>query len=112
VSISEQERHHQKRNTTAPLDMTLCCVLAPDFPDPGRAPMSREKQVQLGLQAAAKVYQQMPVLPDSSPETQYIQSLGKRLVAVIPKDRTCHTNSTLWRKKKSTPLRFRAGRCL
>src|ERR1700675_836886 len=61
---------------------------AADFPDPGHAPMSRAKQEQLGLQAAAQVYQQVPVLPDSSPETQYIQALGKRLVAVIPKDRT------------------------
>src|ERR1700732_3836668 len=60
---------------------------APDFPDPGHAPMSRAKQEQLGLQAAAQVYQQVPVLPDSSPETQYIQALGKRLVAVIPNTR-------------------------
>jgi beta-barrel assembly-enhancing protease len=60
----------------------------PDFPDPGRTRMSRDQQVKLGLQAAAQVYQQMPVLPDSSPETQYIQALGKRLVATIPKDRT------------------------
>jgi len=50
-------------------------------------PRSHERE-KLGLQAAAQVYQQMPVLPDSSPETQYIQSLGKRLVAVIPADRT------------------------
>ena len=50
--------------------------------------MSRAQQQKLGLQAAAQVYQQMPALPDSSPETQYIQALGKRLVAVIPKDRT------------------------
>jgi beta-barrel assembly-enhancing protease len=68
--------------------LAFAVTSAPDFPDPGRAPLSREKQIQLGLQAAAQVYQQMPVLPDSSPETQYIQSLGKRLVAVIPKDRT------------------------
>lgn len=60
----------------------------PDFPDPGHPRMSRAQQEKLGLQAAAQVYQQMPVLPDSSPETQYIQALGKRLVAVIPKDRT------------------------
>jgi hypothetical protein len=60
----------------------------PDFPDPGHPRMSRDQQIKLGLQAAAQVYQQMPVLPDSSPETQYIQALGKRLVAVIPKDRT------------------------
>ena len=60
----------------------------PEFPDPGHSRMSRAQQGKLGLQAAAQVYQQMPVLPDSSPETQYIQALGKRLVAVIPKDRT------------------------
>jgi hypothetical protein len=46
--------------------------------------MSRDNQRALGLQAAAHVYQQMPILPDSSPETQYIQQLGKKLVATIP----------------------------
>ena len=46
--------------------------------------MSRDQQRQLGLQAAAQVYQQMPVLPDSSPETQYIRQLGQKLVATIP----------------------------
>ncbi|HZP34280.1 MAG TPA: M48 family metalloprotease [Candidatus Acidoferrales bacterium] len=69
--------------------LTVLAVTAPPpFPDPGRAPMSRDQQEKLGLQAATQVYQQMPVLPDSSPETQYIQALGNRLVAVIPKDRT------------------------
>ena len=56
----------------------------PQLPDPGKAPMSREQQEQLGFQTAAQVYQQMPVLPDSSPETQYIRQLGQRLVATIP----------------------------
>jgi len=60
----------------------------PELPDPGHPHMSRAQQQKLGLQAAAQVYQQMPVLPDSSPETQYIQALGKRLVAVIPRDRS------------------------
>jgi len=46
--------------------------------------MSRDQQRQLGLKAAAQVYQQMPVLPDSSPETQYIRRLGQKLVATIP----------------------------
>jgi hypothetical protein len=46
--------------------------------------MSRDKQRELGLQAAAQVYQQMPVLPDNSPETQYIRQLGQKLVATIP----------------------------
>lgn len=56
----------------------------PEFPNPGNAHMSRDKQHSLGLQAAAQVYQQMPVLPDSSPETQYIRQLGQKLVATIP----------------------------
>jgi len=56
----------------------------PEFPNPGNAHMSRENQQALGLQAAAQVYQQMPVLPDSSPETQYIRQLGQKLVATIP----------------------------
>ena len=46
--------------------------------------MSRDQQRQLGLQAAAQVYQQMPVLPDSSPETRYVRQLGQKLVATIP----------------------------
>lgn len=38
----------------------------------------------MGSQVAAQVYQQMPVLPDTSPETVYIRKLGKKLVATIP----------------------------
>jgi len=56
----------------------------PQLPNPGNAPMSREQQMQLGFQAASRVYQQMPVLPDSSPETQYIRKVGKKLLATIP----------------------------
>ncbi|HMK31452.1 MAG TPA: M48 family metallopeptidase [Terriglobales bacterium] len=57
---------------------------SPEFPDPGNAHMSRDDQRALGMQAAAQVYQQMPVLPDSSPETLYIRQLGQKLVATIP----------------------------
>ena len=46
--------------------------------------MSHEDQIKLGFQAAQQVYQQMPVLPDNSPETQYIRKLGEKLVAQIP----------------------------
>src|SRR5271166_1024647 len=56
----------------------------PEFPNPGNPGMSREDQRQLGLQAAAQVYKQMPVLPDSSPQTQYVRQLGQKLVATIP----------------------------
>jgi len=64
--------------------LAFTAVVAPQLPDPGKAGMSRQQQVQMGFQAASQVYQQMPVLPDSSPETQYIRKLGKRLVATIP----------------------------
>jgi len=56
----------------------------PQLPNPGKAPLTRQQQIDLGLKAAAQVYQQMPVLPDNSAETQYIRRLGAKLVAVIP----------------------------
>jgi beta-barrel assembly-enhancing protease len=56
----------------------------PVFPNPGKTSMSREQQRALGMEAAAQVYQQMPVLPDDSPESQYIRQLGQKLVATIP----------------------------
>ncbi len=60
----------------------------PTLPDPGTTGMNRQQQQQLGLQAMGEVYKQMPVLPDSSPETQYIQHLGRKLAGVIPADRS------------------------
>ncbi len=59
---------------------------SPVLPDPGQPGMNRQQQEQLGLQAAGEVYQQMPVLPDSSPATRYVQELGRKLQAVIPSD--------------------------
>ncbi len=62
----------------------LASVPAPELPDPGKAPLSKQQQEQLGMQATAEVYKQMPVLPDNSPQTQYIRKIGQRLVSVIP----------------------------
>ncbi len=59
-------------------------TVAPQLPDPGSVSISKEQQVQLGRQAMAEVYKQMPVLPDSSAQTQYIRQLGKKLTSVIP----------------------------
>lgn len=56
----------------------------PQLPVPPKVSMSRNDQRKLGLEAAAEVYKQMPVLPDSDPLTQYVQRLGKRLVKQIP----------------------------
>ena len=66
----------------------LAAAGMPELPDPGQPRMTRDQQTQLGLQAAGQVYSQMPVLPDSSPETKYIQALGQRLYTTIPADRS------------------------
>jgi beta-barrel assembly-enhancing protease len=63
---------------------SLAQSTAPTFPNPGNAHMSRDSQRTLGLKAASQVYQQMPILPDNSPETQYVRQLGHKLVATIP----------------------------
>jgi len=61
----------------------------PQLPDPGSASgMTKQEQEQAGLQAMAEVYKQMPVLPDSSSVTQYVQQLGRRLVPAIPQDQS------------------------
>ena len=54
--------------------------------------MSRDDQRNLGRQVAAEVYQQMPVLPDNSPETQYIRQLGKKLVATMEDSLRLHAH--------------------
>ncbi|UWZ82620.1 M48 family metalloprotease [Occallatibacter riparius] len=87
-------RFARNRTLIGTLAFSMVVLLAgaqaggPVLPDPGNPHMSKDQQQQLGLQAAGQVYQQMPVLPDSSPETQYIRKLGMRLVAQIPPDRS------------------------
>jgi len=56
----------------------------PELPPPGNPGMSRPDQEKLGLETANEVYKQMPVLPDSSPETHYVKQLGAKLVRQIP----------------------------
>jgi Zn-dependent protease with chaperone function len=73
---------------TQPFALMAEGTSTPALPDPGTTGMNRQQQQQLGLQAMGEVYKQMPVLPDSSPETQYVQHLGKKLAAVIPADRS------------------------
>ena len=60
----------------------------PTFPDPGKTSMTKDEQQALRLEVAAQVYQQMPVLPDNSPESPYVRSLGQKLVATIPQQCT------------------------
>jgi Zn-dependent protease with chaperone function len=59
-------------------------VSTPQLPNPGDTGVSKQQQEQIGRQAMGEVYKQMPVLPDSSPETEYIRRLGAKLLAGIP----------------------------
>jgi hypothetical protein len=45
---------------------------------------TQEREITEGKKAAAQVYKTMPVLPDSSPITQYIQQLGAKLAQNAP----------------------------
>lgn len=63
-------------------------VSAPQLPDPGDTGVTKTQQEQIGAQAVAEVYKQMPVLSDSSPETRYVQQLGSKLKRVIPEQGT------------------------
>src|SRR6476659_5981587 len=89
----------QRKLSTRVLALALTVLIAqpfalmaqsssPQLPDPGSPGMTKEQQQQLGVQAMGEVYKQMPVLPDSSPETRYIQQLGRKLQTVIPADKS------------------------
>lgn len=59
-------------------------VSTPELPNPGDTGVSKQQQEQIGSQAVGEIYKQVPVLPDSSPETQYVRQVAQKLVAVIP----------------------------
>ncbi len=51
---------------------------------PCKNSISPEQQIKLGQTAARQISEQMPLLPDSSPETGYVQALGLKLAAQAP----------------------------
>jgi len=51
---------------------------------PCKNSITPQQQIELGQKAVQQVYQQMPVLPDSDPVTQYVQALGQKLAAQAP----------------------------
>ena len=53
-------------------------------PTSGFDVFSAQEEVQAGKQAAAAAKNQLPLLPDSDPVVQYVQSLGQKLVAHAP----------------------------
>jgi beta-barrel assembly-enhancing protease len=72
------------------ITVLLCFVLvsasaqARFQPQPCKNSYTTNQEIAEGQKAAAQVYKQMPVLPDSSPVTKYIQQLGGKLVQYAP----------------------------
>jgi Zn-dependent protease with chaperone function len=68
------------------LVMLLLAPIAPArvTPTHGFDLFSAQEEVQAGQQAAAQVPKQLPVLPDSSPVSQYISRLGHQLAEHAP----------------------------
>ncbi|HXZ81184.1 MAG TPA: M48 family metallopeptidase [Terriglobales bacterium] len=75
--------------------LALILVLSLSFPGWGQALVSlpkptgfnvfsAEQDVELGRQNAAQIRKQLPLLPDSNPVTQYVQQIGRKLVATMP----------------------------
>ena len=76
------------------LALFLCGLLsAPELlyarvqPTSGSDMFTIDQEVQVGQQASAQTNKQYPVLPDSSPVTQYIQQLGRKLAQYAPGER-------------------------
>lgn len=59
-------------------------VFARYQPTHGSDMYTAEQEIQIGQQAAAQTNRQYPVLPESSPITQYVQRIGAKLAAHAP----------------------------
>ena len=53
-------------------------------PAPCKNSFTPDREIAEGKKASAQVYKTMPLLPDSSPVTQYVQHLGAKLVQYAP----------------------------
>ncbi len=82
-----------RRQTSAASSFAILLILAICFApraharaelQPCKTSATPEQQIALGQKVVAQVYQQMPVLPDSSPITRYIQGLGQKITSQAP----------------------------
>src|SRR5712671_8227341 len=65
--------------------MGVCAPASARFqPASCRNGFTEEQEIAGGSKLAAQVYQQMPVLPDSAPVSQYVRQVGARLVSYAP----------------------------
>jgi hypothetical protein len=74
------------RLLTVLLGFLLCCqpALARFQPKPCKNSYTTDQEIAEGKKAAAQIAKQMPVLPDSSPVTKYVQQFGNKLVPYAP----------------------------
>jgi Zn-dependent protease with chaperone function len=68
----------------APVTLAPLKAWARYTPHPCKNAFTEQQEITEGQKAAQEVYKQMPVLPDSSPVSQYVQQLGARLVTYAP----------------------------
>src|SRR5450432_1194261 len=78
-----------RRGISAAVLILLACLLAPRAQarvelQPCKNSIAPDQQIALGQKAVAQVYQQMPVLPDSSPIAKYVQALGQKIATQAP----------------------------
>ena len=78
------------RGSSAALVLILTVLFTPPFASarvelqPCKNSIAPAQQIALGQKAVQQVYQQQPILPDSSRVTRYVQDLGQRLAAQAP----------------------------
>ncbi|HEY6183446.1 MAG TPA: M48 family metallopeptidase [Terriglobales bacterium] len=66
------------------LVLSACVLQARVQPTSGIDVFSTQEEIQAGKEAAAEAKKKLPLLPDSDPIAQYVQSLGQKLVAHAP----------------------------
>jgi predicted Zn-dependent protease len=64
--------------------LSSCVLEARVQPTSGIDVFSPQEEIQVGKEAAAEAKKKLPLLPDSDPIAQYVQSLGKKLTAHAP----------------------------
>src|ERR1041385_6536514 len=64
--------------------LSSCVLQARVQPTSGVDVFSSQEEIQAGKEAAAEAKKKLPLLPDSDPIVQYVQSLGKKLTAHAP----------------------------
>ena len=79
-------RHHSISTIAGTILILICMLGSPRAHaraelQPCKNSISPEQQIALGQKAVQQVYKEMPVLPDSSKVSRYVQGLGQKLAS-------------------------------